>query len=278
MATETKLAATNNNGKKGRVMGARLRSWRPELPDHRDRIFQIGSSVLPEFINPLGVAAGVRIHDQGMTSSCTGHAGSTLVETALKLKGDAGQLSRLFPYYLAREMIGEAHLDMGAYNRDIIKSFVNFGVPKETNWRFTSANILKKPSATAVKAATAFKTQYDGRLSYEKCLGLDAVLQAIGIGCPVMFGFLAYDKIFDLTAKNDVYTMPQEGEYPIGGHAVVADGFNLTDRMITVANSWGTTWGKRGYFRMPFEWFTDPRRLVDDCWTLRVSESNVEGE
>lgn len=50
---------------------------------------------------------------------------------------------------------------------------------------------------------------------------------------------------------------------------MLADGYSIPDRMVYVQNSWGTRWGVRGYFRMPFDWFSDPRRLADDLWTVR---------
>ena len=41
-----------------------------------------------------------------------------------------------------------------------------------------------------------------------------------------------------------------------------------TEPFVWVRNSWGQTWGINGNFKMPFTWFTDDRRLVDDMWVM----------
>jgi C1A family cysteine protease len=55
----------------------------------------------------------------------------------------------------------------------------------------------------------------------------------------------------------------------LGGHAVVAVGYDMKKKFVWVRNSWGPTWGIDGYFKLPFAWFTDARRLVDDMWTVQ---------
>lgn len=252
-------------GTGGRI---KLRSWRPELPDPRDHRYKLSGAVLPVAVAPLG--SRTRIHDQGYTSSCTGHAATSMLETRLGMTGDTGQLSRLFPYYLAREIIGETDRDEGAYIRDVIKSMVNAGVPKETYWRFNSKNMLRRPSTSAYHHGELFRQSVEARkLVYERITTLEELLDAIANGNPVTFGFLAYEHFYGLDSLHHLYRMPTADERPIGGHAVMADGYSMTDRYVWVQNSWGTRWGKRGYFKMPFEWFTNPARLTDDMWTLR---------
>jgi C1A family cysteine protease len=260
----------NNNGAKGRArMGALLNSWRPQLPDHRDRVFAPSGAVLRPVVEPLGKARGVRIHDQGMTSSCTGHAGTTAVEISLSLSGDTNQLSRLFPYYRAREMIGEAQFDNGAYCRDIFKSFVKFGCPHESKWRFTTPNITKAPSATSVAEAAKLRDTLFAGVVYESCRSLEQIVGAINDGFAVMFGFAAYESIYGLSKTNAVLPLPGPNDRPLGGHAVVADGYDMAERFLWIENSWGTSWGMGGRFKMPFNWITDQRRLADDFWIIR---------
>ena len=248
--------------------GMKLRSWRPELTDHRDKKYTAPPVTVREFVNPLG--ATYRIHNQGALSSCTGHAGTAMVEIALGLRGTTNQLSRLFCYYLAREMIGEAALDMGAYNRDVIKSIVKLGVPKETFWRYSANKVTTKPSQSAYKHAEDFRLLSESqRLIYEKVEGLNDLLAAINAGQPVMFGFLAFDHLYALNDVHYTYTMPVAANKPIGGHAVVADGYDKADQTVWVQNSWGAEWGKNGYFKMPFEWFYSGPGLTDDLWTVR---------
>ena len=54
----------------------------------------------------------------------------------------------------------------------------------------------------------------------------------------------------------------------VGGHAVMAVGYDDSKQQFIIRNSWGTGWGKKGYFRMPYAYLTDPN-LADDFWTIR---------
>ena len=63
--------------------------------------------------------------------------------------------------------------------------------------------------------------------------------------------------------------MPAPAEAVIGGHAVMAVGFDDSKQWFIVRNSWGTTWGMKGYFTLPYGYVTDPN-LADDFWTIRL--------
>lgn len=253
------------------VNGYKVHSWRPQLPDHRDRQFRPGFmaySTLPSRVDPL--AKSTRIHDQGMTNSCVGHAVTTAIEHAMKLPpGDTGQLSRMMCYYHARNYIGETHLDEGCYIRDAFKGVINYGVSPETNWRFTQANLTKHPTITALRHAGLMKDRIrDAGISYEVPKTLSDIKAALSFGQVVVFGFVVYDFIFSMPS-DFILRMPGSGDIPIGGHAVLADGYDDASGTLSVQNSWGRSWGKDGYFFMPYEWFTDPNYLTGDFWTCR---------
>jgi len=247
----------------------KLGSWKPELPDHRDRPFKAPRAiVLPPEVKPMGIKG--RIHNQGTLSSCTGHAATTALEIVLGLDGDAQQLSRLMAYHTGREYIGQTHLDEGAFNRDVIKGLTKVGACEETVWKYAAKNLFAKPSASAYKRAAKMQEKVTAAgVVYERINGLDGVLAALAGGAPVVFGFTCFAPLFALTAKDCVLPMPQPTDQPLGGHAVVTDGYSIPEKFIWVQNSWGTKFGVRGYFKMPFTWLTDRRRLVDDLWAVR---------
>jgi len=60
-------------------------------------------------------------------------------------------------------------------------------------------------------------------------------------------------------------------EKVVGGHAVMAAGYNDREKRFLIRNSWGSDWGRKGYFTMPFAYLAD-RNLSDDFWTIRASE------
>jgi C1A family cysteine protease len=68
-------------------------------------------------------------------------------------------------------------------------------------------------------------------------------------------------------AQTGIMTMPASGEKVVGGHCVVAVGYDNSTRMFIIRNSWGTSWGLNGYFMMPYEYMLG--RLSSDFWTMR---------
>ncbi len=95
------------------------------------------------------------------------------------------------------------------------------------------------------------------------------MLSCLAEGYPFVFGFAVYDYFESATmARTGILKMPTANEQMLGGHAVTAVGYDQSKKRFLVRNSWGTAWGLKGYFWMPFEYLTD-RNLSDDFWTIR---------
>ena len=62
--------------------------------------------------------------------------------------------------------------------------------------------------------------------------------------------------------------MPQRGEKTLGGHAVLVVGYEERGDRFLVRNSWGTRWGQRGTFTLPWNYLLNPD-LAWDFWTVR---------
>ena len=65
--------------------------------------------------------------------------------------------------------------------------------------------------------------------------------------------------------------MPTIKEALIGGHAVMAVGYDDTQCRFIVCNSWGPGWGIKGYFTIPYAYLIDSN-LADDFWTIRSTK------
>jgi C1A family cysteine protease len=61
--------------------------------------------------------------------------------------------------------------------------------------------------------------------------------------------------------------MPGSGEKVLGGHAVLAVGYDDAEQRLLVRNSWGDGWGQGGYFTLPYAYLTE-RSLSSDFWTV----------
>jgi C1A family cysteine protease len=65
------------------------------------------------------------------------------------------------------------------------------------------------------------------------------------------------------------FQMPSADETTIGGHAVLAVGYDDSKSMFIVRNSWGANWAVGGYCYMPYAYLLDDN-LADDFWTVRL--------
>ena len=89
-------------------------------------------------------------------------------------------------------------------------------------------------------------------------------------GYPFVFGFSVYDSFeSEAVARSGEMPMPQPTERLLGGHAVLAVGYDDATQRFIVRNFWGRKWGMAGYFTMPYGYMTDSN-LADDFWTIRL--------
>ena len=87
-----------------------------------------------------------------------------------------------------------------------------------------------------------------------------------------MFGFTVYESFeSQQVAQTGVMTMPAPKEKVVGGHAVLAVGYDDASQRFIIRNSWGPGWGQKGYFTMPYAYITESN-LADDFWTIRLVE------
>lgn len=240
-------------------------NWIPDPIDTRDHLFKITSFIKDQ---PTQVDLTPRcsaVEDQGALGSCTGNAIVGAIE-CMKFRGKkVTDLSRLFVYYNERVMENTVHEDSGAIIRDGIKSIADLGVCTEKTWPYKIEKFAVQPSKTAYKTALSKKIK-----SYERIITLDDMTAALAMGKPFVFGFSVYESFeSDIVAGTGMMPMPNPSERLLGGHAVLAVGYDKTKRLFKVRNSWGTTWGDAGYFYMPFDFITN-QNYASDFWSITV--------
>ena len=244
--------------------------WIPDLPDHRDKIYQELAVVAPEKLPP---AIDLRpkctpVQDQGQLGSCTANALAGNVDY-LKMQSLKKVLdfSRLFIYYNERIIEHTVNTDSGAMIRDGIKSLVKLGACPETEWPYDIAQFTKTPSEQAYKDALNYQIT-----SYYRLGSLNEMKHTLAAGYPFVFGFSVYESFESPeVAKTGIVPMPQPGERLLGGHAVMAVGYDDSKEQFIVRNSWGTGWGIQGYFLMPYAYLENDN-LSSDFWTIRDME------
>lgn len=243
--------------------------WMPDRPDQRDRLYAAIAAPpkkLPASVDLRPLCSPVE--NQGQLGSCTANA---LVGNLEFLEKKAGRtvtdLSRLFVYYNERVMEGTVSEDAGAMIRDGVKSLVKQGVCPEKQWPYNIAKFAKKPSAACFKAALGHQV-----ISYHRIQSLTEMRSCLAEGYPFVFGFTVYESFESTTvARNGQLNLPKKTEKNLGGHAIMAVGYNEATKRFTIRNSWGTDWGVKGYFTMPYDYAAN-NNLADDFWTLRAME------
>ena len=238
-----------------------LTDWRPDLPDVRDHPYRaVQRAVLPPKVDLRPMCPPVV--DQGQLGSCTANA---LAGAFGFIHRTAPPASRLFVYYNERVIEGTVRSDAGAMLRDGIKTLKNTGVCLEKHWPYDIAKFKLKPPATCFGEATTRRIT-----SYQRLETVQDMQDCLASGFPFVFGFTVYDAFeSDAVAKSGVLGMPGPGEKMIGGHAVCAVGYDLPSQRFIVRNSWGSRWGQKGHFTMPFDYLAN-RKLSDDFWTIRA--------
>jgi C1A family cysteine protease len=53
----------------------------------------------------------------------------------------------------------------------------------------------------------------------------------------------------------------------MGGHAVLCVGYNDRKQRWIMRNSWGKSWGDKGYFYLPYNYLLN-NNLAGDLWVL----------
>lgn len=241
--------------------------WNPDIPDGRDFMYAAPAEVvtsLPPKVDLRDQCPGV--YDQGQLGSCTANAiGAALEFDQMKQKETAFTPSRLFIYYNERVIEGTVSSDSGAQIRDGVKSVNQQGAPPETDWPYDITKFADKPPQPAYDDAATHKAVLYQRLTPT----LGQLKGCLASGFPFVFGFVVYESFeSQAVASSGEASMPKAGEKQLGGHAVLAVGYDEDQQRFIIRNSWGPSWGMAGYFTLPYPYLLQGT-LSSDFWTIR---------
>jgi len=241
--------------------------WIPDLPDARDHVYKLPRRA-PAPPASMDLRPGCPpVYDQGDLGSCTANAiGAAIEFDQIKQKLAATTPSRLFIYYNEREIEGTVSTDSGAQIRDGIKTVASDGACPEAMWPYVEQSFAEQPTLQCYQYAKLHPAVQYARVG-QNAMQLKSCLAS---GYPFVFGFTVYENFEgDDVAKSGVVQMPGDGESVVGGHAVMAVGYDDKSQRFLARNSWGPDWGMGGYFTIPYAYLTDSD-LADDFWVIRV--------
>lgn len=253
--------------------------WKLQREDPRDygferllRLKKFTFRELPPVANNRFFCSGME--DQGELGSCTANAWAGLLEYNRCKNGLGGSqyidFSRLFIYYNERVLEGNVNEDSGATLRSGARTLAKHGACGESIWPYRIGTFTTKPSDAAYTNALPYHIH-----NYYALNSLADMKTCIANGQCFVFGFMVYESFMSTEmAKSGVMQMPKDNEPFLGGHAVMAMGYNDYQKRFLIKNSWGKQWGLKGkyggYFTMPYDYITN-WSLVSDFWTLDLT-------
>ena len=294
-----------NGSNQGLGMG-----WLPDYPDFRDYTIEekdikpslkaLGQRPIVKMLSDVGVTKAPStatpdehdvkqwcppIENQLSIGSCTANAGVGLVEYfERRAFGKHTDASRLFLYKVTRNLLGWTG-DTGAYLRTTMAALALFGVPPSEYWEYNIADYDVEPTAFCYAFAQNYQAISYYRLdqpSLKRSDLLNRIKLYLRAGLPSMFGFTVYSSISQAGTTGEI-PYPALGEKRVGGHAVVAVGYDdkkkiknanpfakTTTGALMIRNSWGTGWGDKGYGWLPYEYVM--RYQAVDWWSLLKNE------
>ena len=244
---------------------------RRSVPDRRDHLVKVlrrGGARMPAAVNHK--ASLPYVFDQGPIGSCTANcAGSMHSWMTRRSSGELFVPSRLFLYYNTRELHGTTGFDSGATLRNTMRALKGSGVCGEATWPYLHENLFTKPTPESyVEGATR------QALSYAAVPISLTGMKNVVASRPFVLGILVYSSFFhpNVARTGNVPVPDTRKEQLLGGHAILVLGYDDRRKAFYCRNSWGTGWGLRGDFYLPYAYATN-RRLAFDAWVLHGVET-----
>ncbi len=180
----------------------------------------------------LGIAT--RVRDQGRAGTCWAHAGVEAIEASVEI------LSDTFPYLAVQPILdatqdgqgGDAHMVFGELKRT--------GTGLSSHYPYLMGKLNPRPKkALPFRSLTwGYVTSPDGPASVAQIksalLQTGPLYTTLYAATPGFFG-------------NKGQVMAEKGPFPDVDHAVLIVGWDDAKRAWKIKNSWGTSWGNKGY-------------------------------
>lgn len=222
---------------------------------------------------PVMASANLRslfgaIRNQGQLGSCSAFASTNFRSGLLVQAGNPYQdFSALANYYQERVINGTVSTDSGATMQEAIQVLEQSGVMPDADWNYANYLADWKLSPPSDWIA-ALRLNPSNVYEIQQATVLADTLDALSNGDPVVFGFVVFPDLESAqVADNGLLPMPiiPTGQSPffgnIGGHMVVAIGYDQATSQILCLNQWGAGWGIKspsdlmGCFWMPYAYY-----------------------
>lgn len=186
-------------------------------------------------------------YDQGALGSCGPNSLAELYQHDLK-----DRYSRLFAYFFTRATEGDFLDDDGVTIPDLLSVAQTMGMPLERLWPYDIDKFqVAPPLGTLIEAV---KARIEG---VDIVVDLAHLLFELDNEQPVIMGFYVPASMQDnagedSTAATGIVRVPSATDPKIGGHCVVAIGFDREKQLVRCTCHYGPDFGDKGTIWLPF--------------------------
>jgi hypothetical protein len=245
--------------------------WIPDLPDHRDRIFAAPPTTLGALPPRADLRAGCPpAYDQGNSAAAPrrrspGRCNSTRRSRRRQTSSRPRAYSSTTTSASSR---GRTTRTLARCSVTASRACRSRGAPHEKLWPYVISRFRTKPSPPAFKDGARHEA-----ILYQRLLQLiDQLKACLRTATRSWSGFPCMRASRAATSRRaGVCPCPALANPCWVATAVVAVGYDEPQRRFIIRNSWGTSWGMRGYGTMPYDYLLDDG-LSADVWTIRMVE------
>ncbi|HOJ50410.1 MAG TPA: C1 family peptidase [Spirochaetota bacterium] len=192
--------------------------------------------------------------NQGMQGSCVAWA------TAYAYKSFHEKLERNWAFsdktiFSPAYVYNQIHIDNsptggGSYIHEALELVKVQGVATLSKMPYDPNNYTRKPSEEARNEASLYKARGWERISASD---IDGIKRILANGNAVIIGMNVYQNFYNY--RGGIYTRA-EGNY-MGGHAMLAIGYDDSKAAFKIQNSWSKYWGENGYAWIAYNTFKE---------------------
>lgn len=266
-------------------MTRNLTGWRRQEKDPRDWQYVAPRRVVRALAPTVDLRAGLGPQlDQGQLGSCGPNTADELIEYDQRAEGlPVTSASRLFIYYVTRQIMGTVGQDSGVDNRSLLKALNQYGFAPESLWPYSDDPVTfkRQPPQSVYTAALANRITNYAAVAQQ----LDQMKGVHAGRFPFMFGFDVFPAMLgDAAAATGIVPDPGPSDSPEGGHDVTFCGYTDVELPgVKPGNKWpagtfcfrnhwlnadGTPWGDGGYGYISYAYATGPH--ASDFWVINA--------